>query len=189
MSHHEDLLDHALDLVTMSRGPANPANFRRAISAAYYAVFHLFIDEACQFAASGEGFADLQRMAFLTQLRRAFDHATIRKLMARVGSGGLTREDKVLICSGGKLDQQLKNIGTWYLELHDGRTDADYDLGSAIGETEAITLVEAAVKVFETWAQVRGSAQAKGLLAALIVALNPRSDRTRKADPSGGPGA
>jgi hypothetical protein len=46
MSFADDLLEQAYDLA--NKQPANPkqASLRRAVSAAYYALFHLLIDEA-----------------------------------------------------------------------------------------------------------------------------------------------
>ena len=46
MSLHENLLVHAEALVTMDRTKPRQANLRRAVSAAYYALFHLLIHEA-----------------------------------------------------------------------------------------------------------------------------------------------
>ena len=45
MAYHDDLLRQAFDLV--HKNAANPAqaDLRRAVSAAYYAVFHLLISE------------------------------------------------------------------------------------------------------------------------------------------------
>jgi hypothetical protein len=44
MSFADDLLEQAYHLA--NREPENQANLRRAVSTAYYALFHLLIDEA-----------------------------------------------------------------------------------------------------------------------------------------------
>ena len=45
---HEDLLKQAARLATLDVKKPKQANLRRAISSAYYAVFHLLVDEACR---------------------------------------------------------------------------------------------------------------------------------------------
>jgi uncharacterized protein (UPF0332 family) len=44
---YEDLLKQAVRLATLDIKKPKQANLRRAISSAYYAVFHLLVDEAC----------------------------------------------------------------------------------------------------------------------------------------------
>jgi hypothetical protein len=77
MAYHHDLLDQAVKLA--HEDPANPkqASLRRAVSAAYYAVFHLLIFEA----TSNYGKAHLQ-----TALGRAFDHGPMRNASIAVAN-------------------------------------------------------------------------------------------------------
>jgi hypothetical protein len=46
MAYHDELMAHALDLIHVS--PPSEMHLRRAVSAAYYAVFHLPIFESTQ---------------------------------------------------------------------------------------------------------------------------------------------
>jgi hypothetical protein len=43
---HEDLLEQAVRLAMLDVRRPKQANLRRAVSSAYYAVFHLLVDEA-----------------------------------------------------------------------------------------------------------------------------------------------
>jgi hypothetical protein len=45
---HEHLLEQAVTLARLDARRPKQANLRRAISAAYYALFHLLVDEACR---------------------------------------------------------------------------------------------------------------------------------------------
>jgi len=45
---HKDLLEQAVRLAKLDAKKPKQANLRRAISSAYYAVFHLLVDEACR---------------------------------------------------------------------------------------------------------------------------------------------
>jgi hypothetical protein len=62
MAYHDDLLAHALEFV--HRSPPTQLTLRRAVSAAYYAVFHFLISEA----TSNWGNVSLR-----TALGRAYD--------------------------------------------------------------------------------------------------------------------
>src|ERR1035438_9397336 len=69
MAYHDDLLDQALHLAR--RDPKRPkqANLRRAVSTAYYALFHLLVSEAV-------GYWRLERQRSL--LARSFDHKKMK---------------------------------------------------------------------------------------------------------------
>jgi hypothetical protein len=73
MPFPEDLLQLAYDLAA----PTDPkqANFRRAVSTAYYALFHLLIDEAV-----GKWAVERQRSI----LARTFDHAKMKGICDEV---------------------------------------------------------------------------------------------------------
>jgi uncharacterized protein (UPF0332 family) len=45
---YEHLLEQAVTLARLDSRRPKQANLRRSISAAYYALFHLLIDEACR---------------------------------------------------------------------------------------------------------------------------------------------
>jgi hypothetical protein len=69
MAYHDDLLDQALHLA--HRDPTRPkqANLRRAVSTAYYALFHLLISEVVNYWR-------LKRQR--TLLARSFDHRKMK---------------------------------------------------------------------------------------------------------------
>jgi hypothetical protein len=48
MSLHMDLLQQARRLARLDPNRPRQANLRRAVSAAYYALFHYLIDQACR---------------------------------------------------------------------------------------------------------------------------------------------
>jgi hypothetical protein len=75
MAFHDDLLSQALSLVR--KEPRNPkqASLRRAVSTAYYALFHLLISEAA---------ANWNRANLRTALGRAFDHSIMKAASNRI---------------------------------------------------------------------------------------------------------
>jgi len=75
MGFHHDLIDQAEHLAGKEPRKPKQASLRRAVSAAYYALFHLLVDEAVAGLARGPGAGDLRDL-----LRRAFDHGEMRSV-------------------------------------------------------------------------------------------------------------
>src|ERR1700680_2065510 len=65
MAYHDDLLGQALHLVHKERRNPKQASLCRAVSTAYYALFHLLINEAV---------SNWSRVNLRAALGRAFDH-------------------------------------------------------------------------------------------------------------------
>ena len=74
MSLHGDLLTQARFLVRREPRRPRQASLRRAVSAAYYALFHLLIHEATRMMVSGSSLGSLR-----TLVARAFAHATMNE--------------------------------------------------------------------------------------------------------------
>ena len=73
MAHHDELMAHALVLVHTL--PQSETILRRAVSAAYYAVFHLLIFEATEHWDNG---------GLRTTLGRAYDHSLMKTTCNRI---------------------------------------------------------------------------------------------------------
>jgi hypothetical protein len=75
MAFHDDLLHQAIQLV--HKEPKNPkqASLRRAVSTAYYALFHLLISESV---------SNWNRANLRTALGRAFDHNVMKAASKRI---------------------------------------------------------------------------------------------------------
>src|SRR5262245_50068779 len=73
MALHEDLLAQAAWLTTKDARRPKQASLRRAVSTAYYALFHLLVDEASRFLVGGA-----KRIQLRHQLARAFEHGQMR---------------------------------------------------------------------------------------------------------------
>jgi hypothetical protein len=73
MAYHDDLLTQALQLAHST--PLTQAGLRRAVSTAYYAVFHLLIAEAV---------SNWGNVALRPALARAFDHGIMKSASNRL---------------------------------------------------------------------------------------------------------
>ena len=111
MSFAQDLLEQAEHLVNRDGADPKQASLRRAVSTAYYALFHLLIDEAV-----GNWSVARHR----GRLARTFDHGSMRRVC----------DDHVKsFYSAGKPASQLllKEVAETFSELQLKRHTADYD--------------------------------------------------------------
>jgi hypothetical protein len=84
---HEHLLEQAVTLARLDARRPKQANLRRAISTAYYALFHLLVDEACR-----SQIGSLHEQApFRHVLGRAFVHGVMNEACKSFAGGTLKK--------------------------------------------------------------------------------------------------
>lgn len=166
MIRPEDTLSHARGLV--SRGVSVQAapsetDARRAVSAAYYALFHpLAAEGANNIAPPGVG-------GLRERVSRAFDHGQMRRvcdLFSR-GSWGSVPAVKPLVAP--PLSPDLVRVAEAFVVLQDARHASDYDLGSTLARRDAVRFVLLADDAFGAWERVRGTPNAAVFLTALLL--------------------
>jgi uncharacterized protein (UPF0332 family) len=162
-----DLLEQAHHLAR--REPKRPkmASLRRAISTAYYALFHLLTEEASSFLISG---SRPDREALRLTARRALAHSD----MKAVSNGVRDPQSKVsrVWLSGLAVMPDLRDVAQAFVELQEARHQADYDLGKSFTRQEAADLVDRCTEAFASWERCRKSPAAEAYLVA--IALNSR---------------
>ena len=75
MAYHEELLTQAWALIVLNRPFPTQADLRRAVSTAYYALFHLLV---------GESSMNWSRAASRGSFGRMFDHGQMRRASQRI---------------------------------------------------------------------------------------------------------
>jgi hypothetical protein len=169
LSLPSDLLAQAQFLV--GREPKKPkqASLRRAVSAAYYALFHLLTEDAARLMFGGSDAAALRAVVC-----RAFQHATMKRAAQGFGAGTLGEPWKSLLDTPSP---ELKLVAGTFVDLQQQRHQADYDFGRPLIRTEATDLVERVEAAIRTWKAIRKtgassksySLEARVFLAALLV--------------------
>ena len=160
MAFAEDLLEQAGHLA--HREPRRPrqASLRRAVSTAYYAVFHLLIREATN---------NWRRAEHRNTLGRAFAHGQMKSASQK------KRRDldvlRMTLAPGRERDVagHLQLVADTFLALQQHRHIADYDNSKRWSRRETLELVEAAAAAFESWNQVRDEPVAQDYLVSLLV--------------------
>lgn len=168
MTFAADLLEQAFHLAERDRGRPKQASLRRAVSAAYYSVFHLVAADAAA------------RFASLPALRpavgRAFEH---RKIVAAaraiVSVHRSPRQQQWLLAHlCGAVSDRLSQFCGGFVELHQERHIADYDIDAAFTREKALALVNTAEAAHAAWRAERASPNA---LVFLLVAAGLLADR------------
>lgn len=169
MSLHKDLLAQARHLANRERKKPRQASLRRAVSTAYYALFHLLVDEATNRLITGPN-----RTALRCALGRAFLHGDMKE--ASQGFANSNPSAKIRPALGTlKLQKELVSVAAAFVELQQARHEADYDTARRFTRKETLDLVDQAEKAFAAWQTVRQSVQADTFLIALLAQKQMRS--------------
>lgn len=162
-----DLLEQARHLAKKEPRRPKQASLRRAISAVYYAVFHLLTDEAAARLTPKQP-EDLKY-----RVRRAIGHADMKKTCAHFSKSKLpTHLD---FPNHGPVPADLIKVARIFVALQEARHGADYDLSSSINKLDALALLQEAEDAFASWKIVRNKPYANVFLSALLL-----GDRTKR---------
>jgi len=156
MAYHDDLLQQALQLVHKEPKKPKQASLRRAVSTAYYALFHLLISEAV---------ANWSRKNLRAALGRAFDHNTMKAASNRI-------QDRRQFPFSGKdpaVVAALNTVAKTFAQLQEKRHTADYDNTTFWTRTDALAQVKSAEQAFRAWNPIRREQIAQEYLVSLVV--------------------
>ncbi|MGA2597155.1 MAG: hypothetical protein ABSH09_09220 [Bryobacteraceae bacterium] len=168
MSFADDLLEQAYHLLNKDGNAPKQASLRRAVSTAYYALFHLLIDEAV-----GKWSVEHQRNA----LARTFKHGGMAKVCDEsVKSFYIARQPPHL--------GPLKDVAQIFSQLQEKRHTADYD-SEKWSKGNAETWIDKADTAFKNWRLVRASPEAQdSLLFLFLPELMPKKKKEPESESS-----
>ena len=144
-------------LANPAPGEPEQASLRRSISTAYYALFHLLVQEAVQ---SWNG-SPTARFG----LERRFEHRTMKDVSNAVWRGswrGWSTPSPVV-------PPELQNVASVFVDLQEARQQADYDNAKTWAAMDAQALVADAQFAFDNWRTVRAHPAANEYLLSLLI--------------------
>jgi uncharacterized protein (UPF0332 family) len=167
MAYADGLLELARHLANLE--PTNPrqACLRRAVSTAYYALFHLLISEAT---------LNWGRPELRSELGRVFEHGKMKNASAEkrfalnADFGKNPPPNKALVIS-----KHLHSVANTFIQVQQKRNDADYDTGKEWTQTDVLTQIDAVSTAFERWKAIRDEPVAQAYLVSLL-GKRPRSE-------------
>ncbi len=166
MSLPQDLLAQARLLATKEPRRPKDASLRRAVSTAYYALFHLLTDEASRFLISGSNRDPLRNL-----LTRGFAHSEMSRTAKAFSSGygGLALHVQSIIPKSSDFPTKLSAVAAAFYELQAARHTADYDVSYRLTRSETLALVRRAEAAFADWRAIRTEEVTRIFLVALLM--------------------
>jgi hypothetical protein len=155
MVYHDDLIQQAVFLSELNL-PNDPkqVDLRRAVSAAYYGLFHLLTTEAAQ---------NWKHQRQRDRFARVFDHGRMKACSSRVSSGPLpTDPAKIPIAT------DLRLIADSFVKLQQARHTADYDNSKVWSRTQVRETIVQAQDAIAAWSKIREKEVAQDYLLDLI---------------------
>jgi len=169
MSLAQDLMEQAEDLAKRERTRPRQASLRRAVSASYYALFHLLN------SASAATIAPNVTTEVNFRIRRWFDHGEMKKVCGRFLPAQLS--EPLLGLLGTSASPQLQRVALAFIQLQDARHSADYDLGWWITRSDAFQYIGLASDAFEAWCEIEDTSEANIFILSLLLWKNWERDR------------
>ena len=168
MSLHMELLRQAKHLADKEPKKPRQASLRRSVSASYYALFHLLIDEATNRMFTGK-----DRAALRDAFARMFEHGKMQAIAKSFSerSPSVVRHSAL---DGQGVQEELVRVAEAFVNLRQARLDADYNRAYRFTRSEVLYLLRVAEDAFEDWKVVRKTLQADVFLAGLLVGKNSR---------------
>lgn len=163
-----DLLEQAAHLAALERGRPKQVSLRRAISSAYYSVFHLIVEDASRYLVAGS--------RLRSAVARSFEHQGVRA--AAEALGAVTRNPTgrhwFRPHVNDPISPDLMLICNTLVELQELRHKADYDTGTSFARTDANGAVGMARHAHLLWSQQRNTHNAHAFILASAKLLRTR---------------
>ena len=161
---HRQFLSQARRLArTDSRRPRQ-GNLRRAVSAAYYAIFHFLIDRSSRFLVGSTG----QREQFRKATARAYAHGEMAAA-AKTFCGGTLPAAVQRSVGTLTIPRELRDLASRFLDAQDQRHLADYDLSVTFLRGDVIDLIGNIEQAVHDWDRVRSHPASQFFLVCLLV--------------------
>jgi uncharacterized protein (UPF0332 family) len=156
MPFADDLLEQAYDLAHKEPESPKQASLRRAASTAYYALFHLLIDEAV-----GKWAVERHRSI----LARTFEHSKMK---------GTCDDVLKTVTSGGIVLPELTVVAHNFIRLQQHRHTADYDNSKQSSRSDVLNVLALATDAFAAWRAISAQDAAQDYLLQLFLPKLPK---------------
>ena len=155
----KQLLEQARHLVRREKLRPRQVSLRRAVSAAYYALFHLLVQESAR--SLGRSDPRLQML-----IACAFSHEEMKKACQAFASPGTAPAIIGATYPSLAVPTELANVAQSFVELQKARHDADYATHRRWTRTMAQKEVEHAEQAFADWQKIRPRPKSKAAASA-----------------------
>jgi hypothetical protein len=167
MAYADDLLELAWHLANLELTNSRQACLRRAVSTAYYALFHLLISEAT---------LNWGRSEMRSELGRVFEHGKMKSASTEKRAALKAEFTKKPPPSNAlTISRHLHTVADTFITMQQERNYADYDTGREWTQTDVVNRIDAVWEAFESWKAIREEPVAQAYLVSLL-GKRPRSE-------------
>jgi len=153
----EDLLRQADHLATYEGLNPSQASLRRAVSTAYYALFHLLVEAA---ALRWNGSPEAQ-----TGMQRGFQHGAMKSVSKQFMNQSWRDWHGIQ----QPVPLGIREVASAFVDLQDERHAADYDNHEQWTTTDVEKILETARSAFQDWHSISTDPMAGNYLFAMLV--------------------
>lgn len=173
MSLSADLLRHAVDLLgdpsDPPKGTMDTVVLRRAVSAAYYALFHRLCEAGAERLGKGVG----ENVA--NRIYRSLNHNDAKYVCVELGP--LRSESALQVLIQGQVPPDLQKVAKSFVSLQQTRHSADYDPQFQLRSEEAKWFIDLASAAIAAWERIHQTPEAHVFILALFLRKNWERDR------------
>ncbi|HVU21823.1 MAG TPA: hypothetical protein VHE09_13915 [Rhizomicrobium sp.] len=138
----EDLIEHARKLIKSGKGKPKQVELKRAISAAYYSLFHRFLKAAADDLIGSTAAA--RKSSAYKLIYRGFEHSRMRTIAIEAAKAQMPA--KLAEASGyAQFSEKIRAAAQAFVELQQKRHSADYDPQFRFSKSDARVAIELAV--------------------------------------------
>jgi uncharacterized protein (UPF0332 family) len=159
MALSDDLVAQARRLALTDPGRPKQTSLRRAVSTAYYGLFHELVSTSARFLVSGRG-----RRSLRDVLCREFEHNVMRAAARAFLSRASNSWVELL---QGPPSIELEQVADALVDLQELRHRADYDVAARFDRTRTLAVVNKADSALHTMRRIAGTHEAECFLLAL----------------------
>ena len=160
---HNDLLRQARDLAILDAKKPKQANLRRAVSAAYYGLFHYLVDQSCRLVIGTQHAQSPYRQI----LGRAFQHAAMKEACKSFSGGTLKASVSKGLPTSFTIPPEITKLAATFPELQYKRHLADYDLTERFHRNDVLGLIQQVETAIQKFQNLTSSNEKKFFLACL----------------------
>jgi uncharacterized protein (UPF0332 family) len=157
-----DLLEQARHLASREKKKPRQASLRRAISTAYYSLFHLLLE-----AGSRQFVVDVSLRRLVS---RAFSHGEMQKAAKCFASGG-DLPAHLSSAFSGSIPAEIQRIALAFVDLQQARHDADYNLLERFTRAQVERLIQQAAEAVTDWRTNKGNTAARPAVELFLSSL------------------
>jgi hypothetical protein len=155
--------EQAVRLAKLDAKKPKQANLRRAVSSAYYALFHRLVDEACRVQI----WAQHNQAPYRQVLGRAFAHGVMKDTCKSFGGGTLKKGVAKGLPAGFAVPTEIRQLAETFVDLQEWRHLADYDLTERFKRSDVLGLINQVEDRIRGFEQLASSTEKRFFLACL----------------------